>query len=153
MRDRFAVAARRRGMFAMVLLAASTGCDFTTRLVGGYVGPQPAQESLEAEVATVASARVQYQGQLVFYLDRSRYVDAGKPHDVNRVVKAWTTPENQEAVAGLDLRPGERVRVTTQYVEVDEAAGSHNVPNWPGHGAVEYPIGSHRIIAIERVAP
>lgn len=144
--------AKRLYVLAFALLVASTGCDFTTRLVGGYVGPQPNQESLVEEVATVARTGVQYQGQILIILDRARYVAAGDLHNVNRVIQAWTTAENQDAVAALNLRGGERVRVTTQYVEVDETAGSNNVPNWPGHDAVEYPIGSHRIISIERVA-
>ena len=145
------VISRRLCAVAIGVLVASTGCDVTTRLVGGYVGPQPAQESLVEEVATIASARVQYQGQLLYILDRASYAE--RPHNVNRVVQAWTTPENQDAVSAMDLRAGERVRVTTQYVEVDEAAGSLNVANWPGHGADEYPLGSHRIISIERIAP
>lgn len=142
----------RIAFLACVLTTAGCG-DLILSISGGYTGPQPAAESLTNEVAIVRQVREQYEGQIALILDRARYLDANDPHDVNRVVKAWTTRDNQEAVANLNLAPGERVVVSTEFTGVDETGGSLGVPNWPGHKAMEYPIGSHRIVQISRATP
>lgn len=144
----------RLGLLVAALLCATAACgDFINGLSRGYVGPPPAHESTTNEVATLAEVRAGYQGQVVLILDRTRFVTAGDPHNVNRVVKAWTTPENQDQVTALNLRSGDRVLISTEFNGIDEAGGSMNVPNWPGHDALEYPISSHQITAIARVSP
>jgi hypothetical protein len=35
-------------------------------------------------------------------LDRTRFVSAGKPHHIDRVIYAYSLPENQAAVAALN---------------------------------------------------
>jgi hypothetical protein len=146
--------AARRGILTLGLLFATAGCeDLFGGLAGGYTGPQPAREPLTNEAATIASVQAGYQGQIVFILDRTHFVAAGDPHNVNRVVKAWTSAANQPQVAALDLQAGERVTVSTEFSGIEEAAGSLNVADWPGHDASEYPIGSHRISSIARVTP
>jgi hypothetical protein len=137
-----------------MLLCTSAACDdFISGLSRGYVGPPPAHASIVDEVATLAEVRAGYQGQVVLILDRTRFASAGDPHNVNRVVKAWTTRENQHQVTALNLRSGDRVLISTEFNGIDEAGGSMNVPNWPGHDALEYPISSHQITSIERVSP
>jgi hypothetical protein len=144
----------RLGLLGLVMATGSAGCDdFINGLSRGYVGPSPSRESITDEIATVAKGWEGYQGQIILILDRTRFVDAGDPHDVNRVIKAWTTSENQAQIAALQLMRGERVRISTEFSSIEEASGSMNVPNWPGHDAIEYPIGSHRITAISRVSP
>ena len=138
---------------ALAVVLSSACDDFFNGLSRGYVGPPPAHESITNEVVTVAEARHGYEGQVVLILDRARFVSAGDPHNVNRVVKAWTTRENQDQVTTLNLRSGDRVLISTEFNGIDEAGGSMNVPNWPGHDALEYPISSHQITSIERVSP
>lgn len=139
---------------ALAVVLSSAACDdFINGLSRGYVGPPPAHESIVDEMATLAEVRDGYQGQVVLILDRTRFVSAGEPHNVNRVVKVWTTRENQDQVAALNLRSGDRVLVSTEFNGIDEAGGAMNVPNWPGHDALEYPISSHQITSIERVSP
>lgn len=152
---------RRRsgGIFLLCLLSlagllATTACDdLFLGISGGYTGPQPAREALTNETAIVRQARPSNDGQIVLILDRIRFTEANEPHDVNRVIKAWTSGDNQDSVAALSLAPGDRVVVSTAFSSVDETAGSLGVPNWPGHKAMEYPIGSHRIVEIARSAP
>lgn len=138
---------------ALAVVLSSACDDFFNGLSRGYVGPPPAHESITNEVVTVAEARRGYEGQVVLILDRARFVNTGDLHNVNRVVKAWTTRENQDQVTTLNLRSGDRVLISTEFNGIDEAGGSMNVPNWPGHDALEYPISSHQITSIERVSP
>jgi hypothetical protein len=142
----------RLAIIALVLAAAGCG-DLILGISGGYTGPQPARESLTNEVAVVRQVRAQHEGQIALILDRVRYLEANDSHDVNRVVKAWTTRENQDAVAALNLTVGNRVVVSTEFSSIDETGGSLGVPNWPGHKAMEYPIGSHRIVQLARATP
>lgn len=145
---------RRLRIAVLACALATAGCgDLILSLSGGYTGPQPARESLTNEIAIVRQVRAQYEGQIALILDRVRYLDENDSHDVNRVVKAWTTRENQDAVAALNLSTGDRVVVSTEFSSIDETGGSLGVPDWPGHRAMEYPIGSHRIVQLARAAP
>lgn len=150
---RSATRALRLPLLAAALLCATAACDALVELSGGYTGPSPATDPLAAEAVTVADIRVDPQGRMELTLDRTRFVQAGDPHNVNRVVRALTTDENQQAVAALELREGERVVITTEFSYVTETGGEMNVPNWPGHDAMEYPISAHRIVSIARAAP
>ena len=152
MMDRFALRALRWCIVPAALLSASA-CDAIVELSGGYVGPPPAQDAIVSEVAIVAEVRTTPGGQIVLVLDRVRFVEAGNPHDVNRVVRAWTTPENVEQVRALNLQRSDRVIISTGYNGIEEGGGSMNVSDWPGHDAMEYPVGSHRIISIQRASP
>ena len=148
-----ALAAARPALAALALLSACAGCDLIDAASGGYNGPLPARDGLAGETALVARVRPGPQGQVESVLDRVRFVEAGTPHDVNRVVKARTTPANQAEVGALDLREGERVTLSTTFVQIDEGGGSMGVADWPGHGAMEYPVGGHQIVAISRASP
>ncbi len=150
---RSASRALRLSLLAATLLCASAACDSLVELSGGYTGPPPATDPLAAEAVRIAEIRQSGTGPIELLLDRTRFVDARDPHNVNRVVKARTTPETQGAVAALALREGERVVITTEFSHVDETGGEMDVPNWPGHGAMEYPVSAHRIVSIARAAP
>lgn len=134
----------------VALLAVTAACDSLASSFGAYTGPPPATEPLSSELATVTWRYTSPDGTVSLYLDRARYVQAGDPHNVNRVIEARTTAENKDEVATLSLQVGDRVRISTEFSHVAEAGGDLNVRNWPGHDAMEYPIGSHRITAIER---
>lgn len=127
------------------------GCDdMILRASRGYTGPQPSTEPLAEERVVVHRVRTQYLGQIALTVERLRYTVAGDPHNVDRVVETATTSETQDAVASLDLQSGDTVRISTEYVGVAEAGGSMGVPDWPGHQAMEYPIGLHLLTEIAR---
>lgn len=133
------------------MVLALGGCDdMILRMSRGYTGPQPATEPLSEERAVVHRVRTQHQGQIALTVERVRFAVAGDPHNVNRVVETATTTETQEAVTALDLQSGDTVRISTEYIGVTEGAGSMGVPNWPGHQAMEYPIGLHLLTEIAR---
>lgn len=137
-------------LLALACMLAGAGCvDLIGRISGAYTGPQPEQVPLTNEVAVIRVVRP-HDAQLVLIVDRVRF--ANDAHNVNRVVKVWITPENQDAVAALNLAVGDRIVVSTAFSGIDETGGSLNTPDWPGHNAMEYPIGSHRIIQIARAA-
>lgn len=132
---------------------ATTGCEgISNWLTGAYRGPEPGTEPLVNEVALVAGVYTPEQGRTNLRLDRLRYASRD-PHHVDRVISAWATQETQSAVDGLALHRGDTVVVTTAYRGVEETSGSNGVVDWPGHDAVEYPIGSHDIVSIARAGP
>lgn len=141
----------RLALVATCALPAA-GCDAFGDLVLGknYSGPRPAAEGMTSEVAVVRLVEVVPSGQTVLLVDRERYVEAGDPHNVNRVVRVASGEAMRQAVAALNLAPGDRVVLSTQYQGAVNVIGSMNVPDWPGHSAYEYPIAFHAITAITR---
>jgi hypothetical protein len=139
-----------------VLLVASlpvAGCDVIGDSILGknYGGPPPAAQGIPNEVAIVRLVEVVPSGQTVLLIDRVRYVEAGQPHDVNRVVRVVSGETLREAVAAQSLNRGDQVVISTEYQGVVTGVGSMTVPDWPGHKAYEYPIGLHSITAISRL--
>ncbi len=131
------------------LLLVLVGCgDFIYRVTGGYTGPQPSSNPLVEERVIV---RAQYQEQRVFYVERARFTDAKQPHNVNRVVKVTATDATYTAVLDLEIRLGDTLIVSTDFERIAPAVGSMGVPNWPGHGSVEYPISAHLLTDVRRV--
>ncbi|HZG42615.1 MAG TPA: hypothetical protein VEY93_06605 [Longimicrobium sp.] len=65
-----------------------------------------------------------------------------------------TSRDLHAAVAALELKPGDRVRISTRFLSFREAGalGQH-VPNWPFDRYDEYLLGLHALTSIERVAP
>jgi hypothetical protein len=149
-RQRLCILARLALMAACALPMA--GCDALGDLILGenYSGPRPAEEDVSNEVAIVRSADVTESGQTVLVIDRVRYVDAGDPHNVNRVVEVRSGVAMRDAVAALNLGRGDRVLISTEYQGVTNVIGDMSVPDWPGHTAYEYPIGIHAVTAITR---
>ena len=143
------------GRLALVAACALSlaGCDALAEFMGdeAYRGPPPAEESISSEVAVVRLVEVVPPGYPVLLIDRVRYVEAGDPHNVNRVVRAASGDSIREEVAALMLHRGDSVVISTRYGGAVTVVGSMNVPDWPGHRAYEYPIGLHGITAIRRV--
>jgi hypothetical protein len=104
---------------ALILACALpvAGCDALGDLILGenYDGPRPAAEGITSEVAVVRLVEVVPSGQTVLLIDRERYVEAGDPHNVNRVVRVASGEAMREAVAALNLARGDRVVVSTEY--------------------------------------
>lgn len=128
------------------------GCNALSDFISGekYRGPRPAEEDISNEVAIVRSADVTESGQTVLLIDRVRYVEAGDPHNVNRVVQVRSGAAMRDTVAALNLGRGDRVLISTDYQGVTNVIGDMSVPDWPGHTAYEYPIGIHAVTAITR---
>ncbi|HEX8320250.1 hypothetical protein [Longimicrobium sp.] len=150
----------RRALFrglvltATLLASVATGaCDSVFAvLTGVYRGPRPAHENIESEVVIVRSINRQPSGVALLILDRVRYSENGDPHDVNRVVEALTT-QVQSAFDALNVRVGDRLVVSTSFIQVGETGDLREVPNWPGHDYPEYPIGVHYLTAVAKAAP
>lgn len=147
----------RRALFRGLLVGAATlgsiaatGCDsILGGLSGAYRGSQPARENIVSEVVIVRSINRQSSGVARLILDRVRYSEAGDPHDVNRVVQALTT-QVQSTFDGLNVQVGDRLVVSTSFIQVSEAGGLSEVPNWPGHGYAEYPVALHSLTSVAR---
>ncbi len=137
-----------RSLLASVLLLAALGC---TNALSPYDGPQPSQEDVLGEVVTVRYVRTPVQGQLSFIVDRTRFVEAGDPHNVDRVIMVFTTEATAAQVSALDLQPGDRVTISTVYSGRREVGELSQVPNWPGHRYREYPIATHLFTSAEPV--
>lgn len=150
----------RRALFrglvlsAALLASVATGaCDsILGALSGAYRGPRPARENIASEVVIVRSINRQPSGVGLLILDRVRYSENGAPHDVNRVVQALTT-QVQPVFDALNVQVGERLVVSTSFIEVTDAGGLREVPNWPGHDYPEYPIGLHYLTSVAKAAP
>jgi hypothetical protein len=141
-------------MAAVLFLAVAcalpiTGCDVLDSSSGLYRGPRPVPEAIAGEEAVIRRVSV-LPGGSVFVVDRVRYVKAGDPYNINRVAEVATTEATRDQVAALNLRPGERVLLTTRFHMVTEQVGSLSTPDWPAPGVYEYPIGFHYIVSIER---
>ncbi|HEX7241817.1 MAG TPA: hypothetical protein VF263_16165 [Longimicrobiaceae bacterium] len=133
----------------LVLLA---GCDtLFGSLTGAYRGPRPSETDIAGETVVVRTVDTQPATGIRFYhVDRVRFLDAGDPHHVDRVVEVHSR-DVQPAVERLALKVGDRVRISTRYVETRLVGGlGDRVPDWPGHGYDEYPIGFHALTSVER---
>jgi F420-0:gamma-glutamyl ligase-like protein len=136
----------RAAFLAGMLAVAISGCDFAS-ITGAYRGPMPAKVGLVAEEVIVR--RIESEGRHLI-VDRVRF--AGDPHNVNRVVSVNTSALKTQTDA-LNLKGGDHVVISTEFVQVGEIVDFPEVPNWPGHNAVEFPIGLHRLTAVARPAP
>lgn len=148
--EKFTLATR----LALVLVCVSpvVACDALGDLMFGenYEGPLPAAESIAGETVVVRQVEVMPSGQSVLLVDRVRFVDAGDPHNVNRVARVVSGVEFRDEVAALNLGRGDLVVLSTRFGGTVNVVGSMNVPDWPGHRAYEYPISLHAITEIAR---
>ena len=145
---------RSLALTAALLASVATGaCDSIVGvLTGAYRGPRPAGDNIASEVVIVRSINRQPSGVALLILDRVRYSENGDPHDVNRVAEALTT-QVQPAFDALDVHVGDRLVVSTTFIQVGETGELRQVPNWPGHDYPEYPIGVHYLTAVAKAAP
>jgi hypothetical protein len=143
-----------RTAFAVLAVAFASGCDsIVGSLIPIYKGPDPMREDISGE--TVVIRRIDAQpgtGIQFFLVDRERYTTSA-PHDINRVVELMSR-DIQPAVTAMQLKTGERVRISTRFVSFSEAGDlGRYFADWPYDKYGEYPIGFHNLTSIERVAP
>jgi hypothetical protein len=139
---------------AGLVLALAPACgSIADSLLNTYTGPGPSQDDLSGEVAIVRTVRVQPEtGIQSFFLDRERFLTTA-PHDINRVVLV-TARDVQPAVTPMELKVGDRVRISTTFLSFTEAGDlARDVPDWPFDRYDEYPLGFHALTEIERLAP
>lgn len=146
------IKATAQAVLVIVAAATTSACDVADRLIGAYRGPMPKQEAITNEVAIIRSVQ-SGPGAVRFLADRVRYLEAGKPHDVNRVVLVVTTAANWEQVSAMALTAGERVTFSSEFLGNTDASDLREVPDWPGHDYLEYPIGQHVLTSIARTSP
>lgn len=133
---------------ALCVLALSGCGDVLDRLTGAYRGPLPDREGLSGETVIVRSISAGTSSHRLV-LDRVRYLDSGDPHDVNRVILAFSM-DLYTQVQAMNLRPGDRLVVSTTFFQMGETGDLSEVPDWPGHDYVEFPIGAHQVTAVAR---
>ncbi|HYW07566.1 MAG TPA: hypothetical protein VE913_11445 [Longimicrobium sp.] len=138
---------------ALAILALLAACSGLGAILPHYTGPRPAKDPIHDERVVVRKT-VARAGALDavggFYADRLRFVEVGTPHDVNRVVQV-SAGEQFPQLSALGIRVGDTLRISTRYDTTysgDVPPGS--VPDWPGHDAVEYPMGYHTLTAVAR---
>lgn len=145
---------RVRALARLALLGSVSlwlaGCsDIMYAVTGAYRGPQPVAEGLSREEVVIRRV-TSVASNPAFVIDRVRYVQAGDPHDINRAAIVVATDATRAQVSALDLQPGDRVILSTTFNRVTTESGSLSIPNWPGPGRPEYPLGIHSIVAIVR---
>lgn len=130
------------------------GCDnILGSLSRKYTGPEPSRQDITGETVIVRTVDVQPQtGIQFFYVDRERYRSSA-PHDINRVVEV-TSRDVQPEVTRMQLKAGDRIRISTKFLSISEAGDlGRYFPDWPYDRYDEYPIGFHALTKIERVQP
>jgi hypothetical protein len=142
------------GLAALIASAGvlAGGCSgIVDSISGRYRGPQPLSQGLSGETVVIRRVTVLPAGS-AFIVDRVRFVEAGDPHDINRVVEVVTTEATRNQVSGLNLRAGDRVILSTEFQSITTQVGALGIPDWPGPGRYEYPIGFHSITSVARAA-
>lgn len=138
----------RRRLIAVLMAAGLSmtagGCN---SILDVYTGPQPEQVGISGEEVVVRRVTAA-DSVSVLIVDRVRYVEAGDPYNINRVLKVVTTAATQDDAVALGLQPGDRVILSTAFGSIVRQAGSLSTPDWPAPGWYEYPIGFHSATAI-----
>lgn len=142
-----------RSALLPALLVLLAGCDTLESLIPGiYNGPPPSPENLVAEQVIVRRVGGEPGAPQNVVLERVRFTEAGRPHAIDRVILGYTG-EIIPAFQELHVAVGDRLVVSTRFIQISEGAGPMGVPNWPGRDAadaVEYPLGAHYITAVSR---
>ncbi|MEW5927645.1 MAG: hypothetical protein AB1941_09175 [Gemmatimonadota bacterium] len=137
-----------------VLLVFAAGCDSVVgSLIPVYDGPTPVRDDISSETVIIRKIDAQPGTGIQFFLvDRERYLSSA-PQNINRVVEVMSR-DIQPTVTAMQLRVGERVRVSTRFVSFSMAGDLGGYfPNWQYDRYDEYPIGFHNLTSVERVAP
>ena len=137
-----------RGCRVLLLVAVSVGIAACENVLSPYRGPRPATDGITSEVVVVRYLRTQDNPSYI--VDRTRFVNSGDPHDVDRVVWVFTNEATVAQVGALELQVGDTIVISTRYSGVREVGALEAVPNWPGHKYYEYPIATHQFTAIRR---
>lgn len=147
-----------RSAFAVLFLLGVFGLQGCEGIIGyvtaTYTGPKPASDPLQGEIVIIRTVYTRSDGRIhAIHADRVRFVDAKKPHDINRVVDVRPA-DAEAALEALQPKVGDRVRISTRFSGIGEASGLEDkIPDWPYGRYIDYPIGVHLLTAIERVAP
>lgn len=142
---RVAALRRRRFLLASAIALALAGCESA---LAPYRGDRPAEEDLVREMVIVRYVEAPVQDRLSFIVDRTRFMEAGDPHNVDRVISILSTDATTANAAALNLQSGDTIMISTEYAGRREVAELKEVPNWPGHRYYEYPIGAHLLTAV-----
>jgi hypothetical protein len=143
---RFLLPPVRCAMLSFLGAVALVAC---TNALAPYRGPQPDAVPLVNEAVVIRVVEAPLLGQYSYIVDRERFVAAGDPHNVNRIVWIFAKEGDLEGVPGPALQPGARVVVTTEYVGARSVGALPEIPDWPGHGYYLYPVGWHRIVSLQ----
>jgi len=117
----------------------------------GILGPRPSETGLERERVVVRSAEP-LPGIPVreYLLDRLRYLDARDPHDVDRIIRGQANLP-WPRLDSLGIAVGDTLVVTTRFERADRVYGLNaSIPDWPGHDARSYLLGTHTITEVEK---
>lgn len=117
----------------------------------GLLGPRPSEAGLDRERVVVRSAEP-LPGIPVreYLLDRVRYLDARDPHNVNRVIRGQANLP-WPRLDSLGIAVGDTLLVTTRFERADRVYGLNaSIPDWPGHDARSYLLGTHTVTEVER---
>ncbi len=141
-----------RALTALGTVIVLAGCgDVLDAASRNYRGPLPSSNAIANEEVIVRTIGPQFEGRVFVIVERERFAQAGDPHNVDRVVKIATTAATEGFIADLAIQTGDRLRISSEFSGFAEAGGSYGVPNWPGHRAMEYPIGLHLLTAVSRL--
>jgi hypothetical protein len=135
------------------LVLALAGCG-ASDLLPHYTGPQPSREPIASErvvVREIVLSAIHTDAAGAVYGERTRYLEAGDPHNVNRVIRA-AGGELHTELAALNVKVGDTLLISTRYdTTYYDAVAPGAVPDWPGHTHLEYPIARHTLTSVERV--
>jgi hypothetical protein len=144
----------------LLLLAVATalflaGCNAWDRWAGNYIGPLPQRADLSEEVVIVRHASRDGSGPRAglvtsMYLDRVSYIESGRLRSVDRVIlgQTWTLGPR---IDSLNIGIGDTVIVSTEYGNVNRGGPPKGaIPDWPGTGHHDYPVGWHVVTQIRR---
>jgi len=139
-------------LLLFVALVCTGGCtDLVGALLGGYTGPAPEQIDIVDEVVVVRRIYVADHGGISSFLgDRLRYLEKD-PHNVNRLVDVKLR-DLRPVVEQLRTKEGDTLRISTRFHYITEASGPTGAPDWPYEKYFDYPMGSHLLTNVERVA-
>jgi hypothetical protein len=140
-------------IFALVV-AFVAGCgSIVASVLDVYTGPEPDRKDITEETVIIRKVETQPGTGIQFFLvDRERYLTSA-PHSINRIVEV-TSRDLQPAVAEMQLKAGDRVRLSTDFLSFRMVGElSQYLDDWPYDKYSEYPIGFHLIRSVERTAP
>lgn len=141
----------RVALLATVVMVLA-GCG-ASDLLPHYSGPQPSRDPLANErvvVRKVVSSATNPNAAGAVYVERTRFVEAGDPHNVNRVIRA-AGGELAAQLAALGVKAGDTLLISTRYdTTYYDALAPGAVSDWPGHTHLEYPIARHTLTSVAR---
>jgi hypothetical protein len=136
---------------AVAMLVA--GCGFGD-LLPHYTGPQPSTDPIAGErvvVRQIVPSSIHPDAAGAFYAERTRFLEAGDAHNVDRVIRV-AGGELHAELAALDVEIGDTLVISTRYDTIYyDAVSPQAVPNWPGHSHSEYPIARHTLTSAARL--